>query len=155
MQSFFLDPLSSPLMASRKYESVTKLSGHSSSISAVAFSPDSEYLASGSDDGTILITASRSWEVVKKLVNVSPVTALMWYPTFPMMILCGFASGAVLTVYIGGDDHVRKILPICYLICSVKVSARRDPDRKCGQIRLTVPFTAFLWIRVRTALDEP
>ena len=103
-------------MASRKYKSVTKLSGHSSSISAVAFSPDGEHLASGSDDGIILITVARSWEVVKRLVNVSPVTALMWYPTFPMMILCGFASGAVLTVYIGDDDQVRTNLPVNRLI---------------------------------------
>jgi len=108
-------------MVSYKFKSATKLSGHSSSISVLAFSPTGEYLASGSDDGTILVTATRSWEVVKKLVNVSPVTALMWDSTFPMMILCGFASGAVLTVNVGGSDQVRMGTHCVYLISAIPI----------------------------------
>jgi len=100
-------PLRPCLMLAHKYESAETLSGHTSSITVVLFSPDAEYLASGSENGVILVTATRSWEIVKKLVNVSPVTALLWDPTFPVTVVCGFASGAILTVHIGESDTVR------------------------------------------------
>lgn len=99
--------ISSPPMLPHKYNNIATISGHSSPISVVLFSFDGKYLASGSDDGTILINATRSWKVVKRLTNVSPVTALMWDPTLPMMLLCGFATGAVVTVHIGHGDQVR------------------------------------------------
>ena len=96
-------------MLARKYESEETLSEHESSITVLLFSPDGEYLASGSEDGIILVTATKSWEVEKRLVNVSPVTALLWDITFPMTLVCGFASGAILTVHIGqsASDLVR------------------------------------------------
>ena|ERR1700753_3489475 len=94
-------------MRSHKYESAKTLSGHTSSVTVVLFSPDGEYLASGCENGIILVVATDSWETVKKLVNVSPVTALLWDPTFPMTLLCGFASGAMLTVHIGDNGPVR------------------------------------------------
>ena len=94
-------------MVAHKYESVETLSGHATSITVLQFSPNGEYLASGSECGTILVTGTESWKTVKKLVNVSPVTALLWDPTFPMMLVCGFASGAILTVHIDTGDLVR------------------------------------------------
>ena len=94
-------------MFTHKYESAETLSGHTSSITALLFSPDGKYLASGSENGLVLVTVTESWETVKKLVNVLPVTALLWDPTFPMTLVCGFASGAILTVHIGESDLVR------------------------------------------------
>ena len=106
-------------MPAHRYEVAETLSGHTSSISVVLFSPDGEYLASGSENGTILITSTGSWQNNKKLVNVSSVTALLWDPTFPMTIVCGFASGAILTVQIGEDDPVRLELMATILVQAI------------------------------------
>ncbi|KAF9646727.1 hypothetical protein BDM02DRAFT_3130194 [Thelephora ganbajun] len=94
-------------MLARKYESTEMLSGHTNSITVLLFSPNSKYLASGCKSGIVLVTATESWEVAKRLVNVSPVTALLWDPTFPMTVVCGFASGAILTVHIGDSNSDR------------------------------------------------
>ena len=94
-------------MFSHKYESLETLSGHTSLITVVLFSPNGEYLASRSESGVVLISSTESWETVKMLVNLSPVTALLWDPTFPMTLVCGCASGAMLTVHIGRSDLVR------------------------------------------------
>lgn len=93
-------------MFARKYESSETLSGHTSSITALRFSPDGDYLASGCESGVVLVTATESWETVQKVVNISPVTALQWDSTFPMTLVCGFASGAIVTVHIGDGDLV-------------------------------------------------
>lgn len=94
-------------MLARRYECSTTLSGHASSVTVLRFSPGGEYLASGSETGIVLVTNTETWKTMKKLVNVSPVTALLWDPTFPMTLLCGFASGAMVTVHIGENDLVR------------------------------------------------
>ena len=98
-------------MLSPKYESVETLSGHVSSITVLRFSYDGKYLASGSEDGTILVISTGTWETVSRLVNVSPVTALLWDRTFLMMLVCRFASGAMLTVHIDQRDQV-SIIPV-------------------------------------------
>lgn len=78
-----------------------------SSITALCFSPDGNYLTSGCESGVVLVTAMDSWEIVQKVVNISPVTAVQWDSTFPMMLVCGFTSGAIVTLHIGDSDLVR------------------------------------------------
>ena len=97
-------------MVMRKYEPVKTLSGHTGSITVLCFSPDGRYLASACENGVVLVTATESWEAVNKLVNVSSVTAVVWDPTFPMTVVCGFASGAVVTVHTGDTNAVRRFL---------------------------------------------
>ena len=93
-------------MFPRKYESAEMLLGHTSSITALCFSLDGDYLASGCESGVVLVTATGSWEIVQKVVGISPVTALQWDPIFPMTLVCGFASGAIVTLHIGDGDLV-------------------------------------------------
>ena len=129
-------------MLAHKYECTTTLVGHTSSITVLLFSPDGEYLASGSETGTILVTATESWTTVKKLVNVSPITALLWDPTFPMTIVCGFASGAMVTVHVGDHDTVS--LPPTNRDTSGNGPLNRiDRDIKSGQTHLTAPSSVF------------
>lgn len=92
-------------MLARRFENAETLSGHTSSITTLRFSPEGEYLASGCEGGVVLVTSTESWQIVQKAVNISPVTALRWDCTFPMTLVCGFASGAVLTVHIGDTDN--------------------------------------------------
>ena len=113
----FLNPFFSYLMVTHKYEYVETLPEHTSSITVLLFSPDGEYLASGCESGVVLVTATDPWKTVKKLVNVSPVTAILWDPTFPMTIVCGFASGAIVTVHIGDSDTVRRFFIKVVLEC--------------------------------------
>lgn len=132
-------------MLTHKYESAETLSGHTSSVTVLLFSPDGEYLASGCENGVVLVTATTSWEVAKKLVNVSPVTALLWDPTFPMTVVCGFASGAILTVHIGDSDLVRPCsMTVARVIINLSPPSRADRNIKCGQTRLTAPSTVSL-----------
>lgn len=80
------------------YSLATSLSGHIDSINALEFSPSGKYLASGGQDGQLFIFSTKTWEPVKKYADVSPLTALAWHPTFPMTVICGFASGDLITI---------------------------------------------------------
>lgn len=94
-------------MSPGNYEFLVALPGHTSSIRVLRFSPHGDYLASGGDDGLVLVFSTDSWEVVAKVVNVSPVTALLWNSAFPKTIICGFLSGAVVTICLDSGDRVR------------------------------------------------
>ena len=87
------------LMATPRYVLDTTLpTGHSNSITALQFSPDGRFLASGSGDGVLMIFSTSTWKPVKRFVDVSSVTAVVWHPTFQKTLLCGYGSGDVHTM---------------------------------------------------------
>ena len=86
-------------MATPRYVLNTTLpTGHSNSITALQFSPDGRFLASGSGDGVLMIFSTPTWKPVKRFVDASSVTAVSWHPTFPKTLVCGYASGDVHTM---------------------------------------------------------
>ena len=90
---------SAPRMATPRYTLDTTLpAGHSNSITALEFSPDGMFLASGSGDGVIMIFSTSTWRPIKRFVDASSVTAVIWHPNFPKTFICGYWSGDVHTV---------------------------------------------------------
>ena len=95
-------------MAIPRYKLKAILHHHIDTITALQFSSCGGFLASGSENGIILIFSTQSWKPVKRFIDVSPVTSLLWHPSFPKTILCGFNSGDVHTACFEGNE---KVLP--------------------------------------------
>jgi WD40 repeat protein len=85
-------------MAARYTLQTTLPDGHANDITALCFSPDGEFLASGSGDGVLLIFSTSSWEPVKRFVDASSINTLIWHPAFPKTVISGYASGDVHTM---------------------------------------------------------
>lgn len=85
-------------MTISSYDLETSLLGHVDSVNALQFSPTGKYLASGGQDGQLFIFSAKTWKPVRKYADPSPLTALVWHPTFPKTLICGFASGDIITI---------------------------------------------------------
>jgi WD40 repeat protein len=94
---FFCCPFHLPPMNGFPYLHETTLRGHEESVTAMEFSPDGRFLASGSEDGLLLIFSTLEWKLVRRLVDASPLTSLTWHPLRDR-IFCGFKGGDVHTV---------------------------------------------------------
>lgn len=86
------------------YDLETSLPGHIDSINALQFSSAGGYLASSGQDGQLFIFSTKTWKPVRKYANASPLTALVWHPTFPKTVICGFASGDLVTICFDGTQ---------------------------------------------------
>ena len=91
-------------MTISSYDLETSLSGHIDSINALQFSPGGKYLASGGQDGQLFIFSTKTWKPVRKYADASPLTALVWHPNFPKTVICGFASGDIITICFDGTQ---------------------------------------------------
>lgn len=73
------------------------LGEHEESVTAMEFSPDGSFLASGSEDGLLLIYSTTNWKPIRRFIDASPLTALTWHPS-GQYVICGFKSGDIHTI---------------------------------------------------------
>ncbi|KAH7902971.1 WD40-repeat-containing domain protein [Hygrophoropsis aurantiaca] len=86
------------MTASTAYVHVKTLEdGHSESINIVAFSPCGDYLASGSDDHSLIVWRISDATQLCRFTFDSPVNFLLWHPTLTIRntIFCGCDDGLV------------------------------------------------------------
>lgn len=74
---------------------VGTLGGHRDSINATQFSPNGAYLASGSEDGSLLVHSVGDWQPLLRFVDASPITSLVWHPKLRRHLFCGCKSGDI------------------------------------------------------------
>jgi len=76
-----------------QYQLKATLPHHTDSIVVLQFSPRGDYLASASDNGVILIYCTSSWKPIRRFIDVSPVSVLLWHNKTRNVLLCGHRSG--------------------------------------------------------------
>lgn len=86
------------------YDLETSLTGHTDSINTLQFSPSGKYLATGGQDGQLFIFSTKTWKPVRKYADSSPLNTLVWHPTFPKTVICGFANGDLVTICFDGSQ---------------------------------------------------
>lgn len=94
------------------YEPVATLSGHKGTMTALEFSPDGKFLASGSKDGLLFIFSTVDWTPVYELVDASPLSTLMWHPVSEGCLFCGVRGGDIHTLRLTGDT-VKSFFHVC------------------------------------------
>lgn len=74
------------------------LGDHEDSVTTIEFSPDGRFMASGSEDGLLLIYSTIDWKPIRRFVDASPLTSLAWDLLSGRHLFCGFKSGDVHTI---------------------------------------------------------
>ena len=85
------------------YSLQRNISGHCNTVNTLSFSPDGLYLASGRDDGLVLILNALTGIEVRRFMDTSAVTTVVWHPTFPKTIITSHSSGDIHTICFEGS----------------------------------------------------
>ena len=77
-----------------KYE-CTNILPFSSSISVLQFSRDGTLLAIGTDEGSITLLETASFECLLRLQDDSSITSIEWHGSSPSSLLIGYMDGRI------------------------------------------------------------
>lgn len=88
------------------YACTSEIPGHEDSVNALAFSPEGIYLASGGDDGVLLVVDPTNGRIVHKLRFGNPVTTLLWHAHASYELFVGCGDGQVMVVRVEGENPV-------------------------------------------------
>lgn len=108
------------------YKHKTSLHGHSGPITALSFSLDGKYLATGSENGTLIIYGTMNWLPLMRFVDLSPLTSLTWHPFKKRILFCGFASGDVHTLMLPWTEVSATPLGECSSPSKIMIAGVRD-----------------------------
>ena len=97
-------------MSHDDYKLEFTLTGHTGTITALEFSPDSRFLASGSNHGVLLLFSTSTWRPLKRLIDASPITTIVWHSENRYLLLCGCESGDLYFLSLK-ESLVRPLLP--------------------------------------------
>ena len=84
------------------------LEDHTSSVNALAFAPTGDYLASGSNDGTLIIWDPVTGLMKNRITFRNPILSLAWDPRHLKRLYIGCEDG---TLALLDNSEVRDIVP--------------------------------------------
>ncbi|KAK6996754.1 WD40-repeat-containing domain protein [Favolaschia claudopus] len=89
------------------FQHIKEISGHLDSINAIEFSSDGKLLASGGDDGQLLIISAQNWKVIKTYDAGESIRAIAWHP-LQSIVTFGTKKGIVFRIRETSDKQFDK-----------------------------------------------
>jgi WD40 repeat protein len=133
-------PLDAP-RASGEPSETKVLEGHRSGVTGVQYSPDGQWLASGSLDGTVRIWSTSDWKLEHELAHGDEVYALVFSPDSDLVASSGLNRRVVIWDVASGSVHCVVPLPDWSLAMAFTQSGELIVGGESGRVRVVDPIT--------------